>query len=75
LVAPLAVALPLAELLVACALLPLSTAVLGAAGALVLVLCFIVGIATSLARGRRPDCHCFGQLHSSPVGWARRRRA
>ena len=22
-----------------------------------------------MARGRKPDCHCFGQLHSSPVGW------
>src|SRR5205823_5892408 len=21
------------------------------------------------ARGRRPDCHCFGQLHSAPAGW------
>jgi methylamine dehydrogenase accessory protein MauD len=30
---------------------------------------FIVGIGTNLARGRRPDCHCFGQLHSSPAGW------
>ena len=19
--------------------------------------------------GRRPDCHCFGQIHSGPVGW------
>ena len=19
--------------------------------------------------GRKPDCHCFGQLHSAPVGW------
>jgi peroxiredoxin len=21
-----------------------------------------------MARGRKPDCHCFGQLHSAPVG-------
>lgn len=21
------------------------------------------------ARGRTPDCHCFGQLHSTPAGW------
>jgi thiol-disulfide isomerase/thioredoxin len=23
----------------------------------------------SLARGKRPDCHCFGQIKSAPVGW------
>jgi hypothetical protein len=22
-----------------------------------------------LARGRQPDCRCFGQLHSAPVTW------
>ncbi|MDX6381014.1 MAG: hypothetical protein QOI57_2038, partial [Rubrobacteraceae bacterium] len=27
------------------------------------------GIALNLARGRKPDCHCFGQLHSAPAGW------
>ena len=26
-------------------------------------------IAVNLALGRRPDCHCFGQLHSEPAGW------
>ena len=30
---------------------------------------FIGAIGINLARGRRPDCHCFGQLHASPVGW------
>src|SRR5439155_270303 len=30
---------------------------------------FIAAIAVSLARGRKPDCHCFGQLHSAPIGW------
>jgi len=30
---------------------------------------FVAGIGINLARGRKPDCHCFGQLHSAPAGW------
>src|SRR5215203_5149372 len=70
LAAPLGVLLPLAELAVAVALIPTSTAFWGAVGALVLLLLFVAGIGANLARGRKPDCHCFGQLHSSPVGWS-----
>jgi len=66
---PFGVLLPLAELSVAAALIPVSTAVYGAASALALVLIFLVAIGSNLARGRRPDCHCFGQLHSEPVSW------
>jgi methylamine dehydrogenase accessory protein MauD len=69
LAAPLVVLLPLAELAVAAALIPTSTAWWGAVGALVLVLLFVVGISVNLARGRKPECHCFGQLHSEPAGW------
>jgi methylamine dehydrogenase accessory protein MauD len=69
LAAPLGILLPLAELAVAAALIPASTAWWGAVGALALLLSFVVGIGNSLARGRKPDCHCFGQLHSSPAGW------
>lgn len=69
LVAPLVVLLPLAELAVAVALIPTSTAWWGAVGALVLLLLFVVGISVNLARGRKPECHCFGQLHSEPAGW------
>ena len=61
--------LPLTELAVALALLPPRTAWWGAVGALVLLLVFVAGICYNLARGRRPSCHCFGQLHSAPVGW------
>ena len=64
----LAPALVLAELAVAGLLIPGSTAVVGAAGALALLLLFVVAIATNLARGRAPDCHCFGSLHSAPAG-------
>ena len=68
LVAPLGVLLPVAELTVA-ALLLASTAWWGAVGALVLLLLFVAGIGTNLARGRRPDCHCFGQLRAEPASW------
>jgi thiol-disulfide isomerase/thioredoxin len=62
--------LPLAELACAVALLPAASAVWGAAGTLALLLAFIVAIGVGMARGPRPDCHCFGQLHSAPVGWS-----
>jgi uncharacterized membrane protein YphA (DoxX/SURF4 family) len=68
-VAPVAVLLPIAELAVAVALLITAAAVGGAVGALVLLAGFIVGITINLAKGRQPDCRCFGQLHSAPVGW------
>jgi peroxiredoxin len=65
---PVAWLLPLAELACAVALLPAAWAVWGAAGTLALLLLFIAVIGISLIRGRRPACHCFGQLHSEPVG-------
>ncbi len=70
LAAPLGILLPLAELAVAAALIPTSTAWWGAVGALALLLLFVAGIGINLARGRKPDCHCFGQLHSAPAGWS-----
>ena len=70
LAAPLGTLLPLAELAVAFALLPVATAWWGALGAGVLLLLFIAGIGLNLARGRKPDCHCFGQIYSAPAGWA-----
>ncbi len=70
LAAPLGILLPLAELAVAAALIPTATAFWGGVGALALLLLFVAGIAANLARGHKPDCHCFGQLHSAPAGWA-----
>ena len=67
---PLAVLLPLAELTTATVLVPTPTAWWGAIGALALLLLFIVGIGINLARGHKPECHCFGQLHSAPAGWS-----
>ena len=66
---PVGIALPVAELVTAVALVVPATAWSGAVAAAALVGLFIAGIAVSLARGVEPDCHCFGQLHSEPVGW------
>jgi peroxiredoxin len=65
---PFGILLPLAELVVAIALVPTVSAWWAALGALGLLLLFVAGIGYNLAQGRTPDCHCFGQLHSAPVG-------
>ncbi len=64
---PLAFLLPAAELLIALALLPVSTAWLGAIGAFLLLAVFIGGMIWQMAKGNAPDCHCFGAVHSEPV--------
>jgi peroxiredoxin/uncharacterized membrane protein YphA (DoxX/SURF4 family) len=69
LVATAATLVPLAELAAGILLIPATTAWWGAIGAAGLLIAFIIGIAVNLARGRRPGCQCFGQLHPTPVGW------
>lgn len=69
LVRPLGLGIPFAELAVAVLLLYGSTRAVGGAGALGLIALFSAAIAFSLARGRAPECHCFGQLHSAPASW------
>ncbi len=64
----LALILPVVEIGVAVALLPAESAWYGAWASLALFGVFIMAIAVNLIRGRKPDCHCFGQLHSAPVG-------
>ena len=66
---PFGLLLPLAELAVVVVLLLPATAWWGALGAVALLLLFVGGIGYNLARGRQPECHCFGQLHSAPAGW------
>jgi thiol-disulfide isomerase/thioredoxin len=66
---PVGLLLPICELAVAVALLPATTARIGALGATLLLAMFAIAIARSMARGAAPECHCFGQLHSQPVGW------
>lgn len=70
LAAPFAWVLPLVEILVAVALLPLATAWFGGVGALLLLTSFLLGISVNLIKGNAPNCHCFGQLHSEPVSWS-----
>jgi len=65
----LAFVLPLAELAIAAGLLFTSTTRVSALAALLLLGLFAVAISINLARGRTHDCHCFGQLHSRPLGW------
>jgi uncharacterized membrane protein YphA (DoxX/SURF4 family)/peroxiredoxin len=66
---PLLFLLPAAELATAIALVSPTTARWGAAGSLVLLALFVVGLTRVLRRGEAPDCHCFGQLHSKPASW------
>ncbi len=63
-----ALVLPVVEAGVAIALVPVASAWYGACGALALLGIFILGIVAAMVRGRKPDCRCFGQLHSAPVG-------
>ncbi len=62
--------LPFIEIMVAAALLPLESAWWGAIAALALMTVFAAGIGVNLLRGRKPDCNCFGQIHSKPVSWS-----
>jgi len=64
---PFSVLLPAAEILIAILLLPATTAWFGAVSGFVLLLIFVGGMLFQMARGRAPDCHCFGQIHSEPV--------
>jgi methylamine dehydrogenase accessory protein MauD len=61
--------LPFAELATAVALVIEPAARWGGVAAAVLLLVFIAGIANSLSKGRTPDCNCFGQIASEPIGW------
>jgi thiol-disulfide isomerase/thioredoxin len=63
-----AIALPFAEIVFAFCFLFVWTSWLGAIGALLLLLSFTGGMIWQMAKGNAPDCHCFGQLHSEPVG-------
>lgn len=65
-----AIALPIAELAVAAGLVLRPTARWAAGAAVLLLAAFIAGISAALSKGRAPDCHCFGQIHSSPAGRA-----
>jgi len=60
--------LPAVEVGLAAGLLAPPTAWAAAIGASVLFLAFAALVATNLARGNRPSCHCFGALSRDRVG-------
>ena len=64
------VGLPVVELAVAALLVLPVTARVGGIAAAALLSAFTVAIVRLIARGESPDCHCFGQISSRPVGWA-----
>ena len=63
-----ALILPASELAIAGLLIVPATSLIGSITASVLLAGFIAGISWNIARGRHPECRCFGQLHSAPVG-------
>ena len=68
LVRPVAAALPIMEAVIALGLLYVTSSWLAAIGAFLLLLAFSIGMIAQMAAGKAPDCHCFGQVHSEPVG-------
>ncbi|MEZ5124071.1 MAG: TlpA disulfide reductase family protein [Solirubrobacterales bacterium] len=63
-----ALALAVVELAVAAGLLIGAAAWWAAVAALALLALFTAAMARSLRAGVKPDCRCFGRLHSAPVG-------
>lgn len=63
-----AIALPFAEMVFALCFLFTGMSWIGSIGALLLLLSFVGGMIWQISQGRAPDCHCFGQIHSEPVG-------
>jgi peroxiredoxin/uncharacterized membrane protein YphA (DoxX/SURF4 family) len=67
LIGPSTLGLPFLELGLAMALLPGATAWWAALGTAGLLAIFCGAIIYLLAKGRSPECHCFGQLYSKPI--------
>src|SRR5215210_1377574 len=65
---PSSIGLSVFEIIIAVLLLPTATSWYAAVGALFLLVLFIGQMTYQMAKGNAPDCHCFGQLHSEPVG-------
>jgi thiol-disulfide isomerase/thioredoxin len=62
-----AVFLPLAEIAVAVSLLFVTTSWYAAIASAALLAIFTAAMLYQMAKGRNPDCHCFGQVTSTPV--------
>jgi len=67
---PVSIFLPVVEIVIGVLLLFVGTSWIGAVFAFLLLSVFIVGMIVQMAQGNAPDCHCFGQIHSEPVGKA-----
>jgi thiol-disulfide isomerase/thioredoxin/uncharacterized membrane protein YphA (DoxX/SURF4 family) len=65
---PFAVLIPIADVIFACSFLFVGMSWVGAIGGLILLVSFIGGMIWQMRQGNAPDCHCFGQIHSEPVG-------
>lgn len=63
-----AIVLPFAEMVFAVCFLFVEMSWIGSIGALILLLSFIGAMIWQISQGYAPDCHCFGQIHSEPVG-------
>ena len=68
LIEPLAWLLPVAELAIAAALVPSASARWAGLAAAGMLAMFTAAIALQLARGRRPQCRCFGAIGAAPIG-------
>lgn len=65
---PFSILIPIAELIFAFCFLFVTYSWVGALGGLILLTTFIGGMLWQMKQGNAPDCHCFGQIHSEPVG-------
>jgi peroxiredoxin len=63
-----AIALPIAEIVIALLLIPATSAIWGGLLAFLLLLVFVASIGYNLSKGRKFECHCFGQLSRSEIG-------
>lgn len=69
LVAPIAQWLPYSEIVLAIGLIPAATAWWAALGIFLMLAGFTAGMVINLRRGRKPACHCFGEMDAAPIGW------
>jgi peroxiredoxin/uncharacterized membrane protein YphA (DoxX/SURF4 family) len=67
--APLAVAIPIVELVCGAALLYSPFVLLASLCLAALTLASSIVLASNLLRGNLPSCHCFGVLSSRPISW------
>jgi peroxiredoxin len=65
---PIRTILPIVELLIAASLLFVQLSWYGSIAAASLFGAFTTAMIYQFAKGNAPDCHCFGQIHSEPVG-------